>query len=137
MSVNSYLQLISPLKVLHRLRRILNSHSLGMSLDLTNAFIHCTMCPWFHWRLSDLKSPLDLRLFSVFKQILPLSLFWLFWEFITPVLANVFPLEFEWQQVPSSLQGSYSILADLNKLDYFIIIMIISIIGYRYCLFLC
>ena len=44
----SYLLLISPLKVLHCLHRVLNSHSLGMSLDLTNAFIHCTMCPWGH-----------------------------------------------------------------------------------------
>ena len=40
----SYLLLISPLKVLHCHHRVLNSHSLGMSLDLTNAFIHCTMC---------------------------------------------------------------------------------------------
>ena len=33
----TYHLLISPLKVLHR---VLNSHSLGISLDLTNAFIH-------------------------------------------------------------------------------------------------
>ena len=38
---------ISPLKDLHCLHRVLNPHSLGMSLDLTNAFIHCTMCPWW------------------------------------------------------------------------------------------
>ena len=44
----SYLLFISPLKVLHCLHRILNSHSWGMSLGLTNAFIHCTMCPWGH-----------------------------------------------------------------------------------------
>ena len=44
MSVISYLLLISPLKVLHCLHRVLNSHSFfwggRMSLDLTNAFIH-------------------------------------------------------------------------------------------------
>ena len=45
MSVISYLLLISPLKVPHCLHWILNSHSLGMSLDITNAFIHCTTCP--------------------------------------------------------------------------------------------
>ena len=46
MSVISYLLLISLQKVLHCLHRVLNSRSLGMSLDLTNAFIHCAMCPW-------------------------------------------------------------------------------------------
>ena len=40
MSVISYLLLISSLKVLHCLHRVLNSHSLGMSPGLTNAFIH-------------------------------------------------------------------------------------------------
>ena len=41
MSGICYLQLISPLKVIHCLRRVLNSHPLGKSLDLTNAFINC------------------------------------------------------------------------------------------------
>ena len=48
MSVIRYLLLISLLKVLHSLHQILNSHSLGMSLDLTKAFIHCAMSPWKH-----------------------------------------------------------------------------------------
>ena len=46
MSVISYLLLISPLKVLHCLHRVLNTDSLGMSLDLTNAVILCATCPW-------------------------------------------------------------------------------------------
>ena len=46
MSVISYLLLISPLKVFHCFHWVLNSHSLGMSLNLTNAFIYCAMCPW-------------------------------------------------------------------------------------------
>ena len=54
MSVISYLLLISPLKVLHCLHRVLNSYSLGMSLDLTNAFIHCAICPWGHLCMSFL-----------------------------------------------------------------------------------
>ena len=37
-----------PLKVLHCLHQVLNSHFLGMSLGLTNAFIHYAMCPWRH-----------------------------------------------------------------------------------------
>ena len=30
----------------------------------------------------------------------------LFWEFLTPALANDFPLESEWQQISSRLQDS-------------------------------
>ena len=40
MAVISYLLLIFPLKVLHCLHRVLNSHSMDMTLDQTNAFIH-------------------------------------------------------------------------------------------------
>ena len=36
----------------------------------------------------------------------PISIILLFWEFFIPVLADGFPLEFEWQQVSSSLQDS-------------------------------
>ena len=56
MSVINYLW-ISPLKVLHYIHWVLNSHSLSMSLDLTYAFIHCTMCPCKTMICNYLKSP--------------------------------------------------------------------------------
>ena len=48
MDVSSFLLLISLLKVLHCLYQVLNSYSLGMLLDPTNAFIYCAMCSWGH-----------------------------------------------------------------------------------------
>ena len=58
MSVISYLLLISPLKVLHCLHRVLNSHSfLSMSLDLNYAFIHCTKCCDKHGEKDEENSP--------------------------------------------------------------------------------
>ena len=44
----SYLLLISPLKVLHCLHLILNSHSFWYVTGFNNAFIHCAMCPQGH-----------------------------------------------------------------------------------------
>ena len=54
MSVIGYLLLSSPLKVLYCLHRVLNSHAFCMSLDVTNAFIHCSMCPWGNLRFEIL-----------------------------------------------------------------------------------
>ena len=38
--------------------------------------------------------------------IIIIIVFFLFWGFFTPALADGFPLEFEWQQASSSLQHS-------------------------------
>ena len=61
----------------------------------------------FHWSLSDSKSPhvsrTSLSILAILRNAVvlftPL-------EFFTSVLADGFSLEFEWLQVPSSLQDS-------------------------------
>ena len=73
----------------------------------------------FHWSLSDSKSPqvsrTRLRILAVLSNAviwivstrLPTSIIIIiiiFWEFFTPALADGFSLDFEWQQVSSSLQ---------------------------------
>ena len=58
----SYLLLIPPLKILHCLHWVLNSHSLSISLDLTNVFIHCAMCPGGHLCINFLS-------YTIFREI--------------------------------------------------------------------
>ena len=43
---------------------------------------------------------------SIFRLIIIIIIIILFWEFFTPALTDSFSLEFEWQPVSSSLQGS-------------------------------
>ena len=49
---------------------------------------------------------IDLTCFSSHKQPSMGYFYYLLLEFFTPVLADGFSLEFEWQQVSSSLQDS-------------------------------
>ena len=72
----------------------------------------------FHWSLSDSNSPQVSRTRLSILAVLSNAVVWivsiiiiiiitlLILEFFIPVLADSFPLEFEWQQVSSSLQDS-------------------------------
>ena len=66
MSVISYLQLISPPEILHCLHLVWNSHSLGMSLDLSHAFIHYTMCPQGRQSMTLRKTPITIGIIVTF-----------------------------------------------------------------------
>ena len=83
MSVISYLLLISPLKIVHCFHRLLNSHSLGMSLVLTNAFIYCAM------GIINLMSSATIFT-SAHIAILPLSLYFFTRAHITSLLLLLF-----------------------------------------------
>ena len=63
---------------------------------------------FFYLSLSDSKSP---QVSRTLLSILAVLLFFFlllfhFWEFFTPALADVFLMEFEWQEVSLSLQDS-------------------------------
>ena len=60
-----------------------------------------------HWSLRDSKSPqVSWTLHSILANISYYHYYLLLWEFLTPVLTDGFSLEFERQQVSSSLLDS-------------------------------
>ena len=68
---------------------------------LRESFKHQRLLVVFHWSLSDSKSP---QVSRTLLSILAYCLFFL--EIFTPALADGLSLEFEWQQVSSSIQDS-------------------------------
>ena len=91
MSVISYLLLISLLKVLHYLHRVLNSHSLGMSLDLTNTFIHWAICVWIsgYYKPNIFSNHFYLCSYCNFAVIASFSFFFFFFFFLPELILQL------------------------------------------------
>ena len=125
MSVISYLLFVSSLKVLHHLHRVLNSHFLGVSLDQTNAFIHCVMYPWRHLYMSNRNLSLRYLNFYIFIYLRPLQKLGFRLVNLLELLAvDCLTIQFTWTQT-LKFSKKKKIICSFHNSDFFILINIL------------